>query len=335
MDNVVQFLVAVVDGDVSGQCAGLDEVPFRFGQSVFPAILLQYDQVAAHFGSGIGEKVAGQADSRNQSGVVHQPFPYGTVAGRVHDSRSRDESHYAAFPQRIHAFQKEIVVYGVECPFAYRIATAVKVTVIYSGISERDIGGYHIEITVIIRLYGLEAVYNDLAVRIERGENPSGELVLLKAGYFRHVLQRADENSGTCGRVKKTSGDDTRCLQRPLYDGCHRFGGIECGKYGIFKALYILLVLLLVRGILPKQFMQQPHLREQFPVSRSLSDVRVFFCRIEDTFQSSETGVAVQYFAPFFGETKLRAHEQVFKCGHVVRQMLSLVICHIVLYLIG
>ena len=252
MDNMIQFLVAVVDGDVSGQCAGLDEVPFRFGQSVFPAILLQYDQVAAHFGSGIGEKVAGQADSRNQSGVVHQPFPYGTVAGRVHDSRSRDESHYAAFPQRIHAFQKEIVVYGVECPFAYRIATAVKVTVIYSGISERDIGGYHIEITIIIRLYGLEAVYNDLAVRIERGENPSGELVLLKAGYFRHVLQRADENSGTCGRVKKTSGDDTRCLQRPLYDGCHRFGGIECGKYGIFKALYILLVLLLVRGILPK-----------------------------------------------------------------------------------
>ena len=40
MDNVVRLLVAVVDGDVSGQCAGLDEVPFRFGQSVFPAILL-------------------------------------------------------------------------------------------------------------------------------------------------------------------------------------------------------------------------------------------------------------------------------------------------------
>jgi hypothetical protein len=55
-------------------------------------LLLQYDQVAAHFGSGIGEKVAGQADSRNQSGVVHQPFPYGTVAGRVHDSRSRDDT---------------------------------------------------------------------------------------------------------------------------------------------------------------------------------------------------------------------------------------------------
>ena len=60
---------------------------------------------------------------------------------------------YIASPQRIHAFQKEIVVYGVEYPFAYRIATAVKVTVIYSGISERDIGGRHIEITIIIRLY--------------------------------------------------------------------------------------------------------------------------------------------------------------------------------------
>ena len=41
--------------------------------------------------------------------------------------------------------------------------------------------------------------------------------------------------------------------------------------------------------------------------------------RFEDTFQSSKTGVAVQYPAPFFRETKLRAHEHKFKCGYIVR----------------
>ena len=33
----------------------------------------------------------------------------------------------------------------------------------------------------------------------------------------------------------------------------------------------------------------------------------------------TKTGVAVQYPAPFFRETKLRAHEHKFKCGYIVR----------------
>ncbi|KAB5474494.1 hypothetical protein FSA01_20320 [Bacteroides fragilis] len=65
--------------------------------------------------------------------------------------------------------------------------------------------------------------------------------------------------------------------------------------------------------------MQQPDLGKQFSVCRSFFNVRVLFRRIEDTFQSSKTGVAVQYPAPFFRETKLRAHEHKFKCGYIVR----------------
>ena len=54
--------------------------------------------------------------------------------------------------------------------------------------------------------------------------------------------------------------------------------------------------------------------------------------RIQDALQSTETLITVQNFASLFRETELRTHEYQFKCGYVVRQMLSSVICHIVLY---
>ncbi|KAA2316588.1 hypothetical protein F2Y20_20795 [Bacteroides caccae] len=78
--------------------------------------------------------------------------------------------------------------------------------------------------------------------------------------------------------------------------------------------------------------MQQSDLGKQFPVCRSSFNVRVLFRRIQDAFQSPETRITVQNLASLFRETKLRAHEYPFKCGYVVRQMLSFVICHIVLY---
>lgn len=73
-------------------------------------------------------------------------------------------------------------------------------------------------------------------------------------------------------------------------------------------------------------------LGETVPCLSFIFNVRVFLRRIQDALQSSETRITVQNFAPFFRGTKLRAHEYQFKCGYVVRQMLSFVICHIVLY---
>ena len=54
--------------------------------------------------------------------------------------------------------------------------------------------------------------------------------------------------------------------------------------------------------------------------------------RIQDALQSSETRITVQDLASLFRKTELRTHEYQFKCGYVVRQMLSSVIRHIVLY---
>lgn len=60
--------------------------------------------------------------------------------------------------------------------------------------------------------------------------------------------------------------------------------------------------------------------------------VRIFLRRIQDALQSSETRITVQDLASLFCKRELRTHEYQFKCGYVVRQMLSSVICHIVLY---
>jgi len=97
MDDMVQTGVAVVDIDAAGYKTGFNKVPFLFGQFCFFCILLQYDQVTAHFRTRINKKVVRQTDGGNKIGMVHQPFPDGTVLWRVHDTRSRDIGQYPAF----------------------------------------------------------------------------------------------------------------------------------------------------------------------------------------------------------------------------------------------
>lgn len=92
------------------------------------------------------------------------------------------------------------------------------------------------------------------------------------------------------------------------------------------------LVFFLVFGILTQKFMQQPDLGKQFFVRLSFFYVRIFLRRIQDALQSSETRITVQDLASLFCKRELRTHEYQFKCGYVVRQMLSSVIRHIVLY---
>ena len=98
MDDIVQIGIAVVDIDTARYKTGFNKVPFLFGQ----------------FRTRIGKQIVRQTDGRNEIGMVYQPLPDGTVLWRVHDARSRDIGQYPAFTQRIHAFEKEIVVYGSE-----------------------------------------------------------------------------------------------------------------------------------------------------------------------------------------------------------------------------
>ena len=46
--------------DTAGYDAGLDKAPLLFGQFQFSGILLQYDQVAAHFRTCIGKQIVRQ-----------------------------------------------------------------------------------------------------------------------------------------------------------------------------------------------------------------------------------------------------------------------------------
>lgn len=149
---------------------------------------------------------------------------------------------------------------------------------------------------------------------------------------FGNILQSADEHARSGGRVKKTFRTDFRYQQCFLHGRYHRLGCVKGCEDGTFKALDVCLVLFFVFGILMQKFMQQPDLGKQLPVCPSFFYVRVFLRRIQDALQPSETRITVQDLASLFRKTELRAHEYQLKCGYVVRQMLSSVICHIVLY---
>ena len=60
LDDMVQTGIAVVDMDTAGYDAGLNKVPLLFGQFRFQGVLLQHNQVAAHFRTRINKQVIRQ-----------------------------------------------------------------------------------------------------------------------------------------------------------------------------------------------------------------------------------------------------------------------------------
>lgn len=65
--------------------------------------------------------------------------------------------------------------------------------------------------------------------------------------------------------------------------------------------------------------MQQADLWEQFLFRPSFLNVRIFLRRIENTFQTAETGISFQYIASFLCGTGVRPHEELFERSDVVR----------------
>lgn len=78
---MVQIGIAVVDIDTARYKTGFNKVPFLFGQFRFSGILLQYDQVAAHFRTRIGKQIVRQTDGRNEIGMVYQHSLTGRFCG--------------------------------------------------------------------------------------------------------------------------------------------------------------------------------------------------------------------------------------------------------------
>ena len=216
-------------------------------------MLLQDNQVAADLGPSVGKEVIRQADGRNKTGVVHQPFTDGTVAHGIHYARAGDVGQYSSLTKRVHTFQEEIIMYRAESKPSYLIIAFVEITVINLCVPEGNIGRYHIEIIRIVRLYGLEAVNRHVILWAEGGQKSSRQFVFLKVMNFHRFCTLSEpfrENAHTCRRVEKPLWGDSIFLQG-LTDGLyHLVRCIESGQYGAFQALDILFVFLLICGIL-------------------------------------------------------------------------------------
>ena len=151
MDDGGGMLEILVLGCSISLCAYLDKGAFKRG--VFLSgkrVLLQDDQVAAHLRPGIvGKEVIGQADSREQPGLVHQVLPHRVGHGGVHHPLRGDEGDDAAFTDGIQPFCEEIVVQGVQRKTLGR--TVVEGRIENAYVAERDVAAHHVEIAVVLR----------------------------------------------------------------------------------------------------------------------------------------------------------------------------------------
>lgn len=216
-------------------------------------MLLQDNQVAADLGSGIGKEIIRQADGRNKTGVVHQPFTDRAVEHGIHYARAGDVGQYSSLTKRVHTFQEEIIMYGAESEPPYIIIAFVEITVIYLCVPEGDIGRYDIEIIRMVGLYRLEAVNRHVILWAEGGQKSSSQLVFLEAMDFDRFCTLSEplcENAHACRRVEELLWGDSIFLQGLANGLYHLVWCIESRQYGAFQALDILFVFLLICGIL-------------------------------------------------------------------------------------
>lgn len=175
-------------------------------------MLLQDNKVAADLGSGIGKEIIRQADGRNKTGVVHQPFTDGAVAHGIHYTRAGDVGQYSSLTKRVHTFQEEIIMHGAESEPPYLIIAFVEITVINLCVPEGNIGRYHIEIIRIVGLYRLKAVNRHVIPWAEGGQKSSSQFVFLEAvdfHRFRTLSEPFRKNAHACRRVEKPLWGDS------------------------------------------------------------------------------------------------------------------------------
>ena len=194
----------------------LDETQFLFGQTCLAALLLQDDKVTAHFRPRIlREKIVGQTDCRDKAGVIHQPFSYRLVRGRVHNSLRGNECQHTAFTEHIHPLDEKVIVQGHAGDLSGRFVRLAENRVEDGHISERNVAADHIEITSELGFDFLEASDAYLAFGMQSGEHLSRKDVFLKTEgrmpFGCNAVKRADELAQSRRGVEDTLGDDA-CL---------------------------------------------------------------------------------------------------------------------------
>lgn len=123
------------------------------------------------------------------------------------------------------------------------------------------------------------------------GEHLSGQQVFLEREDFDFAVgglpERRRENPGPGAGVEQPPGNDASIPERlgeRTHDGRR---SVECRQRRIAHALHEVFIPLFAAGIMAQQFVQFPHLREEFPVCLSLREVVVRSGRLQDAFQRS------------------------------------------------
>lgn len=110
-----------------------------FGQSLLAGMLLQDDEVAAHFRvRAVCKKIVRQAQRRYQIRTAHHFRAHGFIARCIHHALRSDERHEAAFAYRIQPFQEEVVVNALGGCLPCRLPAARIVGIEDRHVAERD-----------------------------------------------------------------------------------------------------------------------------------------------------------------------------------------------------
>ena len=281
MDRVLEIPVVVVQVNSVADLGRTDEALLVGGKLPLFAPFLKDDEIAGHFRAGILRKeVVRQPHGRNQPRMLHQIAADGFVAGSVHDACRGDERQNTAFAERIQTLDEEIVVNGLERLSSNRVVALPKGSVENPGITEGNIGRHHVEITVIGRFDGLETVDDDLlSFPGQCREHLSGQQVFLEREDFDFAVggfpERRRENPGPGAGVEQPAGNDS-CIPERLGECTHDGRRcVECRQRRIAHALHEVFIPLFAAGTMAQQFVQLPHLREEFPVGLSLREVIV------------------------------------------------------------
>ena len=168
------------------QCSRQCKQFLVFRHSLFTGILLQNNQVAAHFRVGVfGKEVVRQTDGGNKACLFQHFKPYRFVARGVHYPLRCKERHDAAIPYRVDTFQEEIVVYGFLCRLACGAVAHGKCWVEDRHLSKRHIGYGKVESTVERFFYFFKSRHPYLVFRVEVREKPACQQVFLKCHHVR------------------------------------------------------------------------------------------------------------------------------------------------------
>ena len=169
----------------------------------------------------------------------------------------------------------------------------------HGDVSERDVGHRQVEIIVERSFDFLKTAGAHLLVGIEMPQDCTREQILLESHHvrIRTVPQHGiHEHADTCRWFEHTGGADTVIRQHVREGVGYLFGCVESGQHGCFQRIHKPLVLRFVLAVLADEPVQLYRRDEQFEVGFRPSDgIRQFLRRVQDTFQTAETAVPLEY----------------------------------------